>query len=88
MPKYVAAYETDISVYATVNGSIAIEGLEHLSQDITDSPVKILLSIRQASKLLQDLPELIKDAQVNFVDFTDSEGNLISEQKDSEGKNA
>lgn len=83
MPKYVAAYERDVSVYGTRNGSIAIESVEH----VTEESVKILLSIRQAKMILEDLPEVIKSAQIDFLDYVESEGRIIGEVGDAEPSN-
>lgn len=83
MPKYVAAYERDVSVYGTVNGSIAIESVEH----VTEESVKILLSIRQAKMLLEDLPDVIKCAQIDFLEYVESEGQAIREVGDAESSN-
>lgn len=68
MPKYAALYEAEIQTYITVNGCIAIQGVDYESE----KPTKILMSVRQAKFFLDDLPDLIKMANVSVNDYIEN----------------
>ncbi len=67
MPTYRAISETEISVYITHGGFIAIRGDDN---DLGKS-VLLLLSARQAERLLADLPDLIEMATTQQAEYLD-----------------
>jgi hypothetical protein len=67
MPTYRAISETEISVYITHSGFIAIRGDDN---DLGKS-VLLLLSARQAERLLADLPDLVQMATTQQAEYLD-----------------
>jgi hypothetical protein len=67
MPTYRAISETEISVYITHRGFIAIKG----DDNELGRSVGLLLSARQAERLLADLPDLIEMAAQQREDYLD-----------------
>lgn len=65
MPKYLCLYEANVEIYPTNNGCISIKSCDYM----TDEPAQILLSVRQARMLLNDLPDLIQQAEYSLNDY-------------------
>jgi hypothetical protein len=67
MPTYRAISETEISVYITHSGFIAIRG----DDNELGKSVLLLLSARQAERLLADLPDLVEMATAQQAEYLD-----------------
>ena len=65
MPIYRAISETEISVYITHGGFIAIKG----DDNALGKSVLLLLSPRQAERLLADLPDLVEMATAQQAEY-------------------